>query len=295
MADRPAHGAPVRTQSARTSRTSTSTRRRLRASELASLIEVEAHASACTLCRLCRDRTQVVTGSGPTNADVLIVTEAPGYHEDRAGEHLVGRTGELFDHLLALAGLRRQQVFVTSVVKCRPSTGRTPFPDEVEACEGWLFREISLVRPRVIVTLGALALRLVTGKGERLADVHGTLLNAQVRGRDVLVWPLMHPAAAVHSARLKTQLQADARGLGALLAGTRSVVAEAAAAAARPGSGQHAFDPITGEVLEPVLEPVRAAGDLDHPPVAGHSPATAPAHSSPEAADGDSQLSMFDA
>ncbi|MCW2972937.1 MAG: uracil-DNA glycosylase [Thermoleophilia bacterium] len=289
MADRPALGAPDRTQAARTSRTST----RIRASDLASLIEVEAHASACTLCRLCRDRTQVVTGSGPTNADVLVVTEAPGYHEDRAGEHLVGRTGELFDHLLAIAGLRRQQVFLTSVVKCRPNTGRTPFPDEVEACEGWLFREISLVRPRVIVTLGALALRLVTGKGERLADVHGTLLNAQVRGRDVLVWPLMHPAAAVHAARLKSQLQVDARGLGALLAGTRSVAGEAALAAARPGSGQHAFDPSTGEVLEPV----RAAGDLDHPPAVAPNPAHAPAASSPETdpAGGDSQLSMFDA
>lgn len=195
---------------------------RVRASDLSSLIEVEAHASGCTLCRLCRDRTQVVTGSGPTNADVLVVTEAPGYHEDRAGEHLVGRTGERFDRVLALAGLRREQVFITSVVKCRPQSGRTPFPDEVEACEGWLFREISLVSPRVIVTLGALALRLVTGRAEQLSNAHGRLLNAQVRGRDVLVWPLVHPGAALHAARLGDQLEADARNLGALLAGARA-------------------------------------------------------------------------
>jgi len=283
MADRPAQPAPRSVTRAARSLP------RVRASDLASLIEVEAHASACTRCRLCRDRTQVVTGSGPTNADVLVVTEAPGYHEDRAGEHLVGATGVLFDELLALAGLRRDRVFLTSVVKCRPTTGRTPFPDEVDACEGWLFREISLVRPRVIVTLGALALRLVTGTGERLADVHGTLLNAQVRGRDVQVWPLMHPAAALHAERLKHQLLDDARGLAVLLQGARSVGT----------SPQPAAD------AGPVIEPVRAAGDLDHPPMftevldpdaipSSPEPAPDPTPAAPEAA-GDDQLSMFDA
>jgi len=267
------------------------TRPQVRASDLASLIEVEAHASACTRCRLCRDRTQVVTGSGPTNADVLVVTESPGYHEDRAGEHLVGATGVLFDELLALAGLQRSAVFLTSVVKCRPTTGRTPFPDEVEACEGWLFREISLVRPRVVVTLGALALRLITGTGERLADVHGTLLHSQVRGRDVQVWPLMHPAAALHAARLKSQLLDDARGLGRLIAAPTSDEWRNR----RPQK----HDPATHEPaldLGPLLEPMRAAGDLDHPPAVGPNAAEAP--SSPEVtadnAPADDQMSMFD-
>lgn len=209
---------------------------RLRAGELATIAELETVASGCELCRLCRDRTTVVTGSGPSDAEVLVVAESPGYHEDREGRLLAGRTGEAFAELLDAAGLVREQVFLTSVVKCRPPTGRTPFPDEVEACEGWLFREIALVRPKVVVTLGQLALRLVTGRQERLADCHGTMLHAHVRGRDVVVWPLYHPAAALHVPKLVDQLRADARALGGLLRGARAdatprrVIEQAAAA-----------------------------------------------------------------
>ena len=186
--------------------------RRIRASELATIHDLEQHASACTLCRLCYDRVQVVTGSGPANADVLVVAEAPGYHDDRSGVLLTGEPGRLFEEVLELAGRTRDEVFLTSVVKCRPPTGRMPFPDEVEACEGWLFRELALVRPQVVVTLGSLALRLVTG----------TMLHAQIQGRDVVVWPLYHPAAARQVDRLADELRADARALGRLLRGASS-------------------------------------------------------------------------
>lgn len=195
---------------------------RVRAGDLASVGELSAVAAECELCRLCRDRTMVVTGTGPEDADVLVVAEAPGYHEDREGRLLAGRTGELFDEILGEAGLVRNEVYLTSVVKCRPPTGRTPFPDEVEACEGWLFREIALVRPKVVVTLGHLALRLVTGRVERLGDVHGAVLHAQVQGRDLVVWPLFHPAAALHVPALVGQLRDDARALGGLLRGARA-------------------------------------------------------------------------
>lgn len=197
---------------------------RVRAGDLDTIPALEALASTCELCRLCRDRTQVVVGSGPANADVLVVAEAPGYHDDREARLLAHRTGELFDSVLEEAGLERMDVFVTSVVKCRPPTGRTPFPDEVEACEGWLFREIALVQPQIVVTLGALALRLVTGRQERLADVHGELLHAQVRGRDIVVWPLYHPGAALHVPSLIEELRADARGLGGLLRGAHAML-----------------------------------------------------------------------
>lgn len=206
----------------------------MRISDLQRVEQVEEHAAACTLCRLCRDRTSVVVGSGPSDADILVVAEAPGYHEDREGRLLAGATGELFDELLQVAGTRRSEIFLTSVVKCRPPAGRTPFPDEVEACEGWLFREIALVRPRIVVTLGTLALRLVTGRQERLDDVHGEMLHALVQGRDVVVWPLYHPAAALHVPSLVDELRADAHGLGRLLLGARAEPAGLAAVAPAP-------------------------------------------------------------
>lgn len=195
---------------------------RVRVHELDGIEQLERHASACDLCRLRRDRTQVVVGSGPDTADVLVVTESPGYHDDRSGTLLDGRVGELFERILELAGLTRSDVFLTSVVKCRPPTGRTPFPDEVEACGGWLFREIALVQPRVVVTLGGLPLRLVTGRHERLADAHGSMIHASLQGRDAVVWPLYHPAAALHVPSLLGDLEADARALGQLLRGARA-------------------------------------------------------------------------
>ena len=205
---------------------------RVRARDLGTIAEVELHASGCELCRLCRDRTAVVTGSGPHDADVLVVAESPGYHDDRDGVLLSHRVGELFDQVLLDAGLERSDVFLTSVVKCRPTAGRTPFPDEVEACEGWLFRELALVQPRVVVTLGALALRLVTGRQEQLREVHGAMLHAHVQGRDVVVWPLYHPAAALHVPSLAAELRADAVGLGSLLRGAHAMARPAAAVGA---------------------------------------------------------------
>jgi DNA polymerase len=213
---------------------------RIRARDLATVALVEQYASGCELCRLCRERTTVVTGSGPEDADVLVIAEAPGYHDDRTGTLFAGPVGGLFDAVLADAGLTRDEVFLTSVVKCRPPTGRTPFPDEVESCEGWLFREIQLVQPKVVVTLGALALRLVTGRQEQLRDVHGAMLHAHVQGRDVVVWPLYHPAAALHVPSLEAELRTDARALGVLLQGARS--------------STRAAEPVAAGV--PVTEPV---------------------------------------
>jgi DNA polymerase len=233
---------------------------RVRAGDLATVAEVSAAAASCDLCRLCHDRSMVVVGSGPEDADVLVVAEAPGYHEDREGRLLAGRTGELFDRVLADAGLTREEIYLTSVVKCRPPTGRTPFPDEVEACEGWLFREIALVQPKVVVTLGQLALRLVTGRVERLADVHGAMLHAQVQGRDLVVWPLFHPAAALHVHAIVDQLRDDARALGGLLRGARAEEREP-----EPDSEPEHTTPELELVAEPAAgtEPPAAATESD--------------------------------
>ena len=232
---------------------------RIRVQELDGIEQLERHAAACELCRLRRERTQVVVGSGPEDADVLVVAESPAYHDDRSGELLSGAAGELFDRMLDLAGLRRSQVFVTSVVKCRPPTGRTPFPDEVDACGGWLFREITLVQPKVVVTLGGLALRLVTGRQEQLADAHGTMIHAHVQGRDVVVWPLYHPAAALHVPSLLGELETDVRGLGRLLRGAR-----AAARPDRPAPGDAPSKrPATDDTPTPAdpSDPVDAPGE----------------------------------
>lgn len=225
---------------------------RVRAGELPTLPALDEHAAACTLCRLCRERTQVVVGEGPADADVLVVVDAPGYHDDRTGRLLTGAPGALLDEALELAGRRREEVRLTSVVKCRPPAGRSAFPDEVEACEGWLFRELALVQPRILVTLGSLSLRLVTGRNERLGDVHGTLLHAHVQGRDVGVWPLYHPAAAGQAARLVEELRADARALGRLLRGARSE----RAVSSDSGATQSAHAP----------EPVGAVAGVAHQP-----------------------------
>ena len=236
---------------------------RVRAGDIASIEQLERAASECRLCRLCHDRSVVVTGDGPIDADVLVVAEAPGYHEDREARLLAGRPGELFDSVLEEAGLERVDVFLTSVVKCRPPTGRTPFPDEVEACEGWLFREIELVQPQIVVTLGALALRLVTGRQEHLADVHGMLLHAQVQGRDLIVWPLYHPAAALHVPSLVEELRTDARGLGGLLRGAyaASTCPTPAPAPALDEAGGSGFDELAAPQPAAPDEAVVAADD----------------------------------
>lgn len=195
---------------------------RIRAGDHKSIEELINHASSCRLCRLCYDRTQVVNGYGAANAELFFISDAPGYHDDKTG-HLLssGVSGEVFDQLLSIVGESRESVRLTSVVRCRPANGRSPFPDEIEACEGWLFREIALVKPQFIVTLGTLALRLITGRNENMRDVHGTLLHTQVQGRDVCVWPLYHPAAAAQVEQLKAELYDDTRSLNQLLQSTR--------------------------------------------------------------------------
>ncbi len=233
---------------------------RVRVQELDGIEQLERHASACELCRLRRERTQVVVGAGPEDAEVLVVAEAPAYQDDRSGSLLSGAAGELFERVLDLAGLTRDEVFVTSVVKCRPPTGRTPFPDEVEACGGWLFREIALVQPKVVVTLGNVALRLVTGRQERLADAHGTVIHAHVQGRDVVVWPLYHPAAALHVPSLVGELEDDMRALGRLMRGARASTRprpteDPAAAPGAEAARSASTDRPVGESVDPSGEP----------------------------------------
>ncbi len=167
------------------------------------------HVVACVRCPLSEGRTRVVVGNGDPDADVMFVGEAPGYHEDRLGVPFVGQAGKLLDRLLAGIGLRREDVFVANVLKCRPPGNRDPLPAEIRACEPHLFRQIGLVRPLLVCTLGNFATKLLSGRPDGISRVHGHELPIQVGDLSVLLYPLFHPAAALYTRAMLATLEAD--------------------------------------------------------------------------------------
>jgi len=173
--------------------------------------------AGCTKCRLAQGRTQVVFGVGDPSADLMFVGEAPGYHEDQQGKPFVGQAGKLLDNLLAGIGLSRDQVYVANVLKCRPPGNRDPQPDEIEACESHLFRQISLIEPKVVATLGNFATKLLSGKPTGITRVHGVEQETRLGGRRVLLYPLYHPAAALYTPAMLKVLEEDLSRLPALL------------------------------------------------------------------------------
>jgi uracil-DNA glycosylase len=184
------------------------------------LDELQAYAeeiSGCTRCRLAQGRTQVVFGSGNPHADLLFVGEAPGFHEDKQGVPFVGQAGKLLDKLLGGIGMSRADVFVANVLKCRPPGNRDPQPDEIEACESHLFRQISLIEPVVVATLGNFATKLLSGRPLGITRVHGQEQQTTIGGREVLLFPLYHPAAALYTPAMLTVLESDFARLPALL------------------------------------------------------------------------------
>jgi uracil-DNA glycosylase len=177
-----------------------------------------AETAACTRCRLAAGRTQVVFGAGDPAADLMFVGEAPGFHEDQQGVPFVGQAGKLLDRLLGGIGLSRDRVYIANVLKCRPPGNRDPQPDEIEACEAHLFRQVELVRPIVVATLGNFATKLLSGKPLGITRVHGYEQETSLGGRRVLLYPLYHPAAALYTPKMLEVLEADFRRLPDLLA-----------------------------------------------------------------------------
>ena len=178
----------------------------------------ELHAG-CTRCRLAEGRTQVVFGSGDPNADLMFVGEAPGFHEDRQGVPFVGQAGKLLDRLLEGIGLSRSEVYVSNVLKCRPPGNRDPQADEIEACEPHLFRQIELIEPKVVATLGNFATKLLSGRPLGITRVHGQEQEVSLGGRRVLLYPIYHPAAALYTPAMLKVLESDFARLPALLQG----------------------------------------------------------------------------
>ena len=173
--------------------------------------------AGCTRCALAQGRTQVVFGSGDPEADLMFVGEAPGFHEDKQGVPFVGAAGKLLEQLLAEIGLTREQVYICNTLKCRPPGNRDPLPDEVESCESHLWRQIELIEPRVVSTLGNFATKLLSGKPTGITRVHGQEQETTLGGRRVLLYPLYHPAAALYTPRMLDVLRSDFARLPELL------------------------------------------------------------------------------
>ncbi len=164
---------------------------------------------SCTRCALHESRTQVVPGSGDPNADILFVGEAPGYHEDKNGVPFVGQAGKLLDKLLAGIGLERDNVFIANVLKCRPPGNRDPLAAEIDSCERHLFRQVGIIQPKMICTLGNFATKLISGRPDGISKVHGNELPLEIGGHTVLLYPLYHPAAALYTPKMLQVLEAD--------------------------------------------------------------------------------------
>ncbi len=166
----------------------------------------------CTRCRLHQTRTQAVPGDGPYNAEIMFIGEAPGYHEDQQGKPFVGAAGRYLNELLEKNGLRREDVYITNIVKCRPPRNRDPLPDEIAACQGYLDRQIELLNPRVIVTLGRFAMQHFF-PGASISRIHGQ----PRRLGDRIFFPIFHPAAGLYQPKWQPLLEEDFRKLGALI------------------------------------------------------------------------------
>ena len=165
-------------------------------------------------------RTQVVFGSGSPDADLMFVGEAPGFHEDKQGVPFVGAAGQLLGKLLNGIGMQREDVYIANVLKCRPPGNRDPQPEEIEACEGHLFKQIELIRPKVVATLGNFSTKLLSGKPVGITRVHGVEQEVTLGGSTVLLYPLFHPAAALYTPRMLDVLETDFRRLPELLGRT---------------------------------------------------------------------------
>ena len=182
------------------------------------LVALYREARSCTRCPLFQSRTQVVFGNGNADADLMFVGEAPGFHEDQQGIPFVGRAGQLLDELLGGIGLTREDVFVANVLKSRPPGNRDPQPDEIDACKPYLYKQVELIEPKVVCTLGNFATKLLTRSNRGIRSVHGRPQIHELGGRRVRIYPICHPAAALRTPAVKAELQEDFARLPELLA-----------------------------------------------------------------------------
>ena len=173
------------------------------------LVELFNEVKGCTKCPLYETRTKAVFGAGNADADLMFVGEAPGAEEDRSGLPFVGRAGQLLNQMLEEIGLARDDVFIANVLKSRPPGNRDPQPEEIQACEPYLFEQVRLIEPRVVCTLGNFATKLLSGSPTGITKVRGTPQVHELGARTVFLLPLFHPAAALRTPAVKETLRAD--------------------------------------------------------------------------------------
>jgi DNA polymerase len=217
----------------------------------AQLAAYAAETAACTRCRLAAGRTQVVFGVGDPDAELMFVGEAPGANEDKQGVPFVGQAGRLLDTLLGEIGLTRGDVFVANTLKCRPPGNRDPLPQEIDACQDYLFRQLELIEPRVVCTLGNFATKLLRGDpGTGITRLHGRDEVRRIGPRTVRLYPIFHPAAALYTPSMLATLRQDFARLPELLA-----------LPAPPQPEPAEVEPVVPEpeLLEPEPEPEPAA------------------------------------
>ena len=180
---------------------------------MSALSELNTEIALCQQCEIAKYRNKVVPGEGAEDADIMFIGEAPGWHEDQQGRPFVGPAGKYLDELLASIGLKRQQVYIANVIKCRPQGNRDPLPQEIQNCRHWLERQIEIIHPKMIVTLGRYSMMMFF-PGKSISKIHGT---AQKRD-NVIYYAMYHPAAALHQQSLRQAIEEDMLKIPSLLA-----------------------------------------------------------------------------
>lgn len=181
---------------------------------MADLEELAKEIRNCTRCELHENRTNAVPGEGPSNSEIMLTGEAPGYHEDHQGEPFVGDAGDVLTELLEKANLERDEVFIGNILKCRPPDNRDPTEREIETCSPYLKEQIRSIQPKLIISLGRFAARLLLDRNVKVSKEHGKLKNIEYAGWSCKLFISYHPAAALYGGGNRQKLEADFEKLG---------------------------------------------------------------------------------
>lgn len=186
---------------------------------MSALSELSQKIKVCTSCEtLVKGRTQVVPGDGAENAEIMFIGEAPGFHEDQEGKPFVGAAGQFLNQLISSINLKRQEVYITNIIKCRPPQNRDPLPMEIHNCNPWLEQQIDIIKPKIIVTLGRYSMAKFF-PGRTITQIHGKARE----GDGVIYIAMYHPAAALHQGNLREEIISDFKNISTVLAKLKEV------------------------------------------------------------------------